>query len=49
MAGTARPRATWKWKHMFRKMIISVERIAVEEESEDTDDADDDHILTLLQ
>ena len=40
MAGTARPHATWKWKHMIRKMVIPWERIAEEEESEDTDDSD---------
>ena len=40
IAGTARPHATWKWKHMFRKMVILGERIAEEGESEDTDDAD---------
>ena len=38
-AGTARPHATWKWKHMFRKMVIPGKRIA-EGESEDTGDAD---------
>ena len=38
--GTARPHATWKWKHMFRKMVIPGERIAEEGESEDTDDTD---------
>ena len=38
-AGTARPHATWKWKHMIRKMVIPGERIA-EAESEDTDDTD---------
>ena len=40
MAGTDRPYATWKWKHMFRKMVIPGERITEEEESEDTDDTD---------
>ena len=40
MAGTAGPHATWKWKHMFRKMVIPGERIAEEGESEDTDDTD---------
>ena len=38
-AGTARQHATWKWKHMIRKMDIPGERIA-EIESEDTDDTD---------
>ena len=38
--GTARPRATWKWKHMIRKMAIPLESISEEEESEDTDDTD---------
>ena len=37
---TARPHATWKWKHMIRKMIIPGERIAEEGESGDTDDTD---------
>ena len=37
--GTARPHATWKWKHMLKKMVISGERI-VEGESEETDEAD---------
>ena len=40
ITGTARPHATWKWKHMFRKMVIPGERKAEEGESEDTDDAD---------
>ena len=40
MAGTARPHATWKWKHIFRKMVIPGERIAEGGESEDTDDTD---------
>ena len=42
MVGTARPHATWKWKHMLKKMVIPGERIAEEEdgESEDTDDTD---------
>ena len=39
-AGTVRPHATWKWKHMLKKMVISGERIAEEGQSEDTDDAD---------
>ena len=30
-AGTARPHATWKWKHMIKKMVIPGERIAEEE------------------
>ena len=48
-AGTARPHATWKWKHMLKKMVIPGERIA-EVESEDTDDTDSvNHILTFLQ
>ena len=38
-AGTARPHATCKWKHMIKKMAIPGERIA-EEESDDTDDTD---------
>ena len=35
----ARPHATWKWKHMLRKMDMPGDRIAAaeEEESEDTD------------
>ena len=36
--GTARPHATWKWKHMIRKMVIPGERVAEEGESEDADD-----------
>ena len=40
MAGIARPHATWKWEHMFRKMVIPGERIAEEGESEDTDNTD---------
>ena len=35
----ARSHATWKWKHMLRKMVIPGERIA-EEDSEDRDDTD---------
>ena len=42
-----RPHATWKWKHMLKKMVIPRERI-VEEESEDTQIVWS-HILTLLQ
>ena len=38
-AGTARPHVTWKWEHMFRKMVIPGERIT-EGESEYTDVAD---------
>ena len=37
--GTSRPHATWKWKHMLKKMVIPGDRIA-EVESEDTDDRD---------
>ena len=37
-AGTARPNATWKYKHMLRKMVILGERIT--EGSEDSDDTD---------
>ena len=37
--GASRPHATWKWKHMLKKMVISGERIA-EVEPEDTDDTD---------
>ena len=36
----ARPHATWKFKYMFKKMIIPGERIAEEEGFEDTDDSD---------
>ena len=25
--GTARPHATWKWKHMLKKMVMPVDRI----------------------
>ena len=39
-AGTARPHAMWKWKHVIRKMAIPWERIAEEEESENTDGTD---------
>ena len=39
-AGTARPHAAWKWKHMIRNMVIPGERIADEGESEDTDSTD---------
>ena len=35
--GASRSHATWKWKHMLRKMVIPGERIA-EVESEDTGD-----------
>ena len=37
--GAARPHATWKWKHMLKKVVIPGERISGGE-SEDTDDAD---------
>ena len=36
----ARPHATWKWKHMLKKMVKPNEKIAEGEESEDTDDTD---------
>ena len=36
--GVARPRSTWKYKHMLRKMIVPGESI-VEEESEDSEDS----------
>ena len=36
MTDTAPPQATWKWKHILKKMVIPGDRIA-EEESEDTD------------
>ena len=39
-AGTARPQAMWKWEHMIRKMAIPGERIAEEEEFENTDVSD---------
>ena len=38
-AGVARPHATWKYKHMLRKMIVPGEKI-VEEESEESEDTD---------
>ena len=37
---TNRLHATWKWKHMLKKMVIPGERIAEKGESEDTADAD---------
>ena len=40
ITGAARPHASWKWKHMLKKMVIPGERIEDEEESEDTDDTD---------
>ena len=36
--GVARPRSTWKYKHMLRKMIVPGKSI-VEEESEDSQDS----------
>ena len=36
--GVARPRSTWKYKHMLRKMIVPGECI-VEEESDDSEDS----------
>ena len=39
MTGTARPHAIWKWKHMFREMIMPGHRTE-EEESEDNDVTD---------
>ena len=38
-AGAARPHATWKYKHMVRKMVVPGEKI-VEEESEENEDTD---------
>ena len=37
--GVARPRSTWKYKHMLRKMVVPGEKI-VEEESEEGEDTD---------
>ena len=39
-AGTARPHAKWKYKHLPRKMVIPGERMTEEGESEDSDDID---------
>ena len=39
-AGTARPHATWKYKHLLRNMVMPGERITEEGESEVTDDTD---------
>ena len=36
--GVARPRSTWKYKHMLRKMIVPGDSI-VDEESEDSEDS----------
>ena len=38
--GTVRPHATWKWKNVFKRMDIPGERIAAQEESENTDGTD---------
>ena len=37
--GATRPHATWKYKHMLRKMVVPGEKI-VEEESEESEDTD---------
>ena len=39
--GSSRPRATWKYKHMLKRMTVPGESIP-EEESEDTDGTDTD-------
>ena len=39
--GSTRPRATWKYKHMLKRMTVPGESIP-EEESEDTDGTDTD-------
>ena len=39
-AGAARPHATWKYKHMLKKMVMPGERIIVEEEFEDREGTD---------
>ena len=39
--GSTRPRATWKYKHMFKRMAVPGESIP-EEESEDTDGTETD-------
>ena len=38
--GAARPHATWKYKHLLRKMVVSGERIVEEEASEESEDTD---------
>ena len=38
-AGSIRPHASWKWKHMW-EMFKSMESLHGDEESEDTDDSD---------
>ena len=35
-AGAARPHATWKYKHMLRKMVVPGEKIVKEEEDTDS-------------
>ena len=40
-SGSTRPRATWKYKHMVKRMTVPGESIP-EEESEDTDSTDTD-------
>ena len=42
--GSIRPRATWKYKHMLRRMTVPGESIPEEEGSEDTDGTDTDHL-----
>ena len=42
--GSTRPRATWKYKHMLRRMNLPGESIPEEEGSEDTDGTDTDSI-----
>ena len=46
-AGTARPQATWKWKHMLKKMIIPGYRLA-KEGYDDTEDTDTDSVKSYL-
>ena len=44
--GSTRPRATWKYKHILRRMTVPGESIP-EEESEDTNGTDTDSMVDI--
>ena len=46
--GSTRPRATWKYKHMLKRMTVPGESIP-EEESEDTDGTDTDSMTDISE
>ena len=46
--GSARPRSTWKWKHMLSVMVIPTDMIEEEEDEESTEGTSSDGYRTPL-